>query len=268
LIAIVSILLASLPALAANKHGQQEKTARKACLSGDYAKGVTILSDLFVETKDPTYIFNQGRCFEQNRRYDDAVARFEEYLRASGDKVSSEDRAAAEKHLADCKEKVAQEHPQQFAQPEPFPVLPPSPAPVRESAPRPEPATTPAAGSLAATSQAEPGKRRWGLITAGIVSGAVGIGGVVTGLVFNSKANSLITDWESKPGSYSTSSENDQKSYKTLAWVGYGVGAACIAAGALLIGFGAQSHTNSPGDVALVPTVGPGQMGAALTGAF
>jgi hypothetical protein len=32
-----------------------------ACLSGDYTKGVAILSELFVDTKDPTYLFNQGR---------------------------------------------------------------------------------------------------------------------------------------------------------------------------------------------------------------
>jgi hypothetical protein len=268
LIVIVPILLAALPALAANKYGQQEKTARKACLSGDYAKGVTILSDLFVETKDPTYLFDQGRCFEQNRRYDDAVARFEEYLRAAGDKLDSDDRSAAEKHLADCRAKVAKDHPTQFAQPEPLPVPPPSPAPRPEPASRPEPTTNQAEGNLVATSQPEPGKRRWGLITAGIVTGAVGVGSVVTGLVFNLKADSLINDWETKPGSYSTNSEDNQKSYKTLAWVGYGVGAACIAAGSVLIGIGAQSHASSSGDVALVPTLGPGQMGAMLTGAF
>ena len=70
-----------------------------ACLSGDYTKGVAILSELFVDTKDPTYLFNQGRCFEQNRRYEDAVARFEEYLRIAEGKLDAADRAAAEKHI-------------------------------------------------------------------------------------------------------------------------------------------------------------------------
>jgi hypothetical protein len=51
----------------------QEKAARKACLTGDYATGVSILADLFVESKDPLYIFNQGRCMEQNSRYKDAI---------------------------------------------------------------------------------------------------------------------------------------------------------------------------------------------------
>lgn len=55
--------------------------ARTACLAGDYSKGATILSQLFVETKDPNYIYNQARCFEQNSRYQEALSRFQEYLR-------------------------------------------------------------------------------------------------------------------------------------------------------------------------------------------
>lgn len=80
-------VLAAAPAQAASRQ-TPEKTARKACLSGDYEKGVAILSDLFVETQDPTWIFNQARCFEQNRRYEDAIARFQEYLRAAPDLAS------------------------------------------------------------------------------------------------------------------------------------------------------------------------------------
>jgi tetratricopeptide (TPR) repeat protein len=61
----------------------KERTARTACLAGDYAKGVAILSELFVETQDAGFIYNQGRCFEQNHRYDDAISRFQEYLRVN-----------------------------------------------------------------------------------------------------------------------------------------------------------------------------------------
>jgi hypothetical protein len=269
LIVVAPILLASAPALAAKRHAQQERTARRACLNGDYSKGVAILSDLFVDTKDPTYIFNQGRCFEQNSRYEDAAARFEEYLRVAGDKASPEDRAAAEKHLADCREKVAREHPPQLAQPEPLVPPPPVVTTTPEPAVQPETATEPAAGTLAGTAPpAGPGRRRWGLITAGIITATVGVGGVVTGLVFNLKANGMVNDWETTYGSYSTNNETDQKTYKTVAWVGYGVGAACVVAGAVLIGFGVKSRTSSSASVALVPSVGPGQMGATLTGAF
>ena len=47
---VVPLLLAAPPAIAASRQAQ-ERAARKACLNGDYAKGVDILSDLFVDTK-------------------------------------------------------------------------------------------------------------------------------------------------------------------------------------------------------------------------
>lgn len=40
----------------------KEHAARKACLTGNYQKGVEILSDLYLKTKDPVFIYNQGRC--------------------------------------------------------------------------------------------------------------------------------------------------------------------------------------------------------------
>jgi hypothetical protein len=58
----------------------KERAAKKACLTGDPEKGVAILADLFIDTDDLAYIFNQGRCYEQNRRYEDAIGRFREYL--------------------------------------------------------------------------------------------------------------------------------------------------------------------------------------------
>jgi hypothetical protein len=62
--ALVTLLCAAGPAWAASKANKQAKedAARLACLNGDYGEGVAILSKLFVEHKDPTYIFNQGRC--------------------------------------------------------------------------------------------------------------------------------------------------------------------------------------------------------------
>jgi len=281
-IAVIPLFLTAVPSFAANRNAQanrtdqanrsdQERAARKACLNGDYTKGVGILSDLFVDTKDTTYIFNQGRCFEQNRRYEDAAARFEEYLTAAEGKLSAEDKAAAEKHLATCKEKLAKERGRSTIEPATVPVVPPTTytATLPEPKPSPETTTEPSAATLVQSApQQEPGQRRWGLLTAGIITGAVGVGGVVAGVVFNLKANSLINDMETKVGTYSAAKENDQKSYKTLAWVGYGVGAACVVAGAVLIGLGAKSGPTSSTDVALVPSVGPGQVGALLTGGF
>jgi hypothetical protein len=38
--------------------------AKIACGSGDTQKGVRILAELFTETNDAIWIFNQGRCFQ------------------------------------------------------------------------------------------------------------------------------------------------------------------------------------------------------------
>jgi hypothetical protein len=270
LVAILASVIVSAPASAASRDAR-ERTARKACLKGDYTKGVDLLADLFVETKDPTYIFNQGRCFEQNRRYEDAVGRFEEYLRVPDAKLSSEDRALAEKHIADCKDKLPRERADSITQPPPQPLLPPAPSSagpgndLRGSRPTPESATPIVEQPVTQPVRTE---RHTGLLAAGIVTGVVGVGAVVTGLLLNLKANQMATDMQSKPGDYSTARENDQKNYKTLSMVGYGVGAACVGAGAVLIGFGARTRAIPSGDVALWPAVGVDQVGAMLTGAF
>jgi hypothetical protein len=44
----------------------RERQAKRACMLGDTKKGVEILTDLYLDTSDATYIFNQGRCYEQN----------------------------------------------------------------------------------------------------------------------------------------------------------------------------------------------------------
>ncbi len=58
--------------------------------------------DLFVKTEDPVFIFNQGRCFEQNGHFEEAINRFLEYLRKAK-KASGQDRADTERHIADCR---------------------------------------------------------------------------------------------------------------------------------------------------------------------
>jgi hypothetical protein len=102
-------------------------------------------------------------------------------------------------------------------------------------------------------------------LTAGITTSALGVAGIVTGVVMNLKANAMVADMENQLGAYSTGKENDQKTYRTVAWVGYGVGAAGAVAGAVLIGLGLRSGTT---DVAFSPTVAPGQVGAMLAGGF
>jgi hypothetical protein len=267
-VGLAGLLLISTPALAGNKSGAanrpaREKAARKACLSGDYGKGVEILSELFVDTKDPTYLFNQGRCFEQNRRYEDAIARFQEYLRAAQGKLEESDRLSAEQHIADCKTMLPAQTPPIVATPETF-VPPPPPQPV---------VTTP--GRVVTSQPAESvdtglrpaSKAGKSLRVAGIITASIGAAGVVTGLVLNLSANAAINEMESSRDGYSPSKESSQKGLKTGALVCYGVGAGLVVTGAILYGIGVAKGAPSR-NVAVLPTVGVGHAGAAIVGAF
>lgn len=264
MLALLPVLIVSLPAFAESRQAK-ERNARKACLDGDYARGVAILSDLFLSTMDSTYIFNQGRCYEQNGRYETAIARFEEYLRSN---LTPQSRASAEKHLEDCRKNLAKERESTFTPPAPLAPPPPVPAPVVRPEPEPKPETPSVVATETAPAPAPPSERRWGLVTAGIVSGTLGVGGVVAGLVFHRKADSMVNDWEKKPDSYTSSKENTQKTYRTLAGVGYGVGAALVVTGAVLVVVGASPRAPSSSNLALTPAVGPNLAGAVLTGAF
>jgi hypothetical protein len=263
---VLSLLLLARPALGANPRAQ-EKVARKACLIGDYKQGVSILADLFVETGKAVHIFNQGRCYEQSRRYEDALAKFEEFLRAAKGRITDEERAIAEQHIADCSERLRKEHLDSPAQPPlmPTPVIEPS------SPPKSDPllaASEPAVAVVQPTSAPATGARRWGFLTAGIVTSAVGAGSAVAGIIFNLKANDAAKKVETEAGAYPASSR-DEKNFRTYAWIGYGTGAACLAAGAVMIVLGAtKTSSGSSVDLAFHPTFGPGLTGAMITGGF
>lgn len=271
--ALIIGLLVTVPALAAGKQAlqSQEQAARKACLNGDYAKGTSILSDLFIQSGgNPIFVFNQARCFEQNRRYEDAVARFEEFLRtaeASRAGLSQDDKSAAEKHIADCKRHMEQESnktssPLAQASSTPAPAIAPS-APANQSQPTDsmpfvaQPASTPTSSNS-----------RAGLRTAGIVTASVGGAALVAGILLNLHANSMASDMENNIGGYTPSKNSSHDNYVTATWVSYGVGAACVATAAVLFGIGLRSKGSASNEVAIVPAVDGHQAGLALTGSF
>jgi len=253
---------------AAASRQAQEKAARKACLAGDYGAGVDILAGLFVETKDPTHVFNQGRCFEQNRRYEDAIARFQEYLRAGGDKLGPDDTAAAEQHIKSCGELLAQER----ASTSP-PVASQPLAETAATAPQPGALRTEGTSTaVAAQGQPPPASAGRGLRIGGIIAASAGVAALAGGILFNLQANAAIKDMEAKVDGYSPGRKSDYDAYRTLSWVGYGLGAACVVTGAVLYGLGHKARTRSSSsasvEVAFVPAIGVGQVGALVKGTF
>jgi hypothetical protein len=216
----VVILVAGEPAvLAAGKPTRRakERTARRSCLSGDWAKGIDILAELFVDTHDPIYIFNQGRCFEQNHRYEDAIERFKEFLRTGETQnLKSDDKDSAEKHIASCKETLAA----QGVAAEPSGPLAPPPVTTPAVVPPPAPAPEEPAPIVAQTDSAAPAPNAGsGLRIAGIVTAAFGLATAGAGVVFNVLANNTVGDMESTLDGYAAK-KSDHDKYVTLSWVG------------------------------------------------
>jgi tetratricopeptide (TPR) repeat protein len=244
-----------------DKTKSQKDAARAACLMGDYQKGTKILVDLFIQTGDPVHIFNQGRCYEQNHRWEEAVDRFHEYLRKAP-KLDAETKAYVDKHLAESeshllKAAVVQPPPP----PSPTPSAPPH-AQVETSAPQVVHAVT---SQVTTQSVERPSEKTsgFGLRVTGIVAGGLGVAGIVAGVLLNAKVNEMASDLE-KPGKYSDSTESNRKTYEIWGWVSYGLGAACLTTGAVLYLVGHAS--TQPSSVALVPSIGPGQASAVLRG--
>jgi hypothetical protein len=263
---VVAAVLAA-PAARAESLESRERTARTSCLSGDYAKGAALLSELFVDTRNPTYIYNQGRCFEQNRRFEDAIGRFQEYLRVGRD-LGADAVSDAKKHIADCKQLLGE---QNGTAPRPEPpataagqaavVIPaPSPAAVEVGGAAVQPAAVVAAPSAPAETQGR------GLRVAGIIVGATGGAAIVAGVLLSLKANGLASDLEKLDG-YTPDKESSRKTYRNLGLVGYGVGAAGLVTGGVLYFLGLRAAATQP-SVAVSPLVVPGAVGAAMTGAF
>ena len=183
------LLIAAPNAMGANVESK-ERAAKKACLVGDVEKGVEILADLYVDTNDATYIYNQGRCFEQNGKNDQAVLRFKEYLRKAKDLPQTENDAVLKK-IDDLQsgQRAGQPAPATLVAPAaPVPAaaaIPPSaavattPAPLGITQPSPEPQESP------------PVYKRWWFWT-GI--GAVVVGGAVTGILLSKKSAAKSPD--------------------------------------------------------------------------
>jgi hypothetical protein len=98
------------------------------------------------------------------------------------------------------------------------------------------------------------------LRAAGIVTASVGAAALVAGMLLNFEYNSIV---DRLPNQYNPDDESRSHTYKTLAIVGYGAGAACLTGGALLYFFGRR-----PGQVTVFPSVATTHLGAALGGSF
>jgi hypothetical protein len=256
------LALAAAPSPTAKK---TEKEAKKACSIGAFETGVELLADLFISSGDPVYIFNQGRCYQENSRPEQAVSRFREYLRKIPDS-DIEGRAQAERHIAECQADISRHQPAPVAA-----VLPQTP---KAEVPAPAPAA-PAEVIVAQPATPKPPQDSGSsLRTAGVITATLGVVTLGTGLALTLKARSIANDMEAaseRPpeqgyGRYQESEESRRSTYATLGYVAYGVGAAAVIGGAVVYWIG-QSNSEA-GTLALAPVFSAQSAVFVLSGAF
>jgi hypothetical protein len=266
----------------------REIRARKDCLTGKFESGVALLAQLFAETGNRNFVYNQARCYEQNARADDAVNRFREYLRVAKG-ISAEDKADVERHIAECRLLQAEQDRKVTPPPSASPQLsalgtpgndPGSPAVGAAIAPQVSAAPaheTPPVGENASMDRemlvrplTHDNSGSAFRIT-GAAMGGVGIAALATGGIFSLLVKSTQDQVEADAGkrNYSSSLDSRGRSYETLQWVSYGVGAGLVLLGGAfyIVGHRAGARTESP-SIALVPGLVNGKGSLALQGRF
>jgi hypothetical protein len=235
--ALLSANLLVGPSALAAKPPSKERQAKKACLSGDYAKGVGILADLFLETNDSTFLYNQGRCYEQNVRYVEAAERFKEYLRKAPN-LGSADKAEVDKHIADCEAAAAKGQNRNQMTPEPAqPAAAPQPQPSVATTAYAAPNSAPPATTLTSPPQpaAAADEHRWQHTAKWVATGAavafLGFGVIEHATYYGKNSDYNKKDCTVDP-SGCKSLANSADSAQTLAIIGYA--AAAVATGAAI----------------------------------
>ncbi len=247
--AALTLLASSLPRpVQAQAADPRVAQARTACVAGDVAKGTRLLAELYTETNQPMWLFNQGRCFQQNAMAEQALARFKEFQRKMSDatpeviQASESASRQAKQYINELQAELA-----------------------RKSAPAPTPTPAPAAS---------PGLSRLDLVSLGL--GGVGVLALGAGVYFSFQTRSAQThadglvDPKGHPDAKDvTASQTDGQRQQKWQWISYAVAAASGATGAALYIWGHKGHSAEPkSGVALAPVYVPGGVGTALTGRF
>lgn len=238
---------------------QREADAKASCASGDVDKGVGVLARLFVDTGDQTWVYNQGRCYQQNGRAEQAINRFREYLRR-GTNIAAEDKKEVEGFIAELDAEIARRPPVEA-----------SPGP---PAPAPEPAQI-GTVRFSAVPTTEAASWSWQKKTGyGLLAGA-GVS-LVAGVIFHLQRESRAAGFiDAGCGTQDLdlrncrSLRNDVSSAQTIMTLGY-VGTAILGgAGALFLWMDAKSSGQMAGTrrkIACAPAVGG--MGMTCAGWF
>jgi hypothetical protein len=218
---------------------------------GSYER-IKILGELYAETLDPTLIYNQGRCYQQNRRPEDAIARFQEYLRKAKELPEAE-RAEVEGFIRELEAE----------------------AKARSGSPQDRSKIGEAVPSVAAA--ASHGDRGRSLRIAGLAVGSAGVVALIAAVYLSVKVASLedeVTQYarehtriEDRPALNSRLADGGR--FETWQFISYGVAAGALATGATLFVLGSRAgRSPDEASVSLVPLLGARGGGAILHARF
>jgi len=220
--------------------------ARRHCAAGRVEPGIELLARIVAETGDPNAVYNQARCYQQNGRAEEALARFQEYRRTAPG-LSAAERAELDGHIRELEAALRAR---------PVPVTPPvvAPPPAVVTAP---PAPVPVVGRSRSTR-----------LAAGMLA-AAGVLGVAGGALLGLQAKKIQSEIENQQGIAPNAVHQDRMErghrYQTLQWVSYGVGAAALA-GAAVVLVATRPHSTETAAVAVLAH--PGGAAVSLHGRF
>jgi hypothetical protein len=242
-VVLLTVAAAAATGLPARAQGPDPRAleARKKCLAGDAPGGVALLVDLYIETRESTYLYNQARCYQQNGMRGQASERFREYLRTAPDLTPS-DRQQTEAYIREL----------DSAPPATASALPPS-APAHEADQVTEP---PSAGRT--------------LRMTAMASGVAGAALVGSGLFFSARVSSLqgmVERQAASQGVVDRDTDRQARAAATWQWIGYGVGAAALAASAITYLLSRRA-TATGQTLALSPLLSPRAAGGAVRVGF
>jgi hypothetical protein len=277
--------------------------ARKACAAGKVDRGIQILAEIIVENGDANAVYNQARCYQQNGRPEQAVARFREYLRTAAE-LAPADRTQVEGYIVELEAEIETKArraaaastaaPTTTTSEEPEPAAPvPAPPPVQAIVqPAPEAHSSPgivatggqsdteaaAAEPAAEASSGNPGSLRR---TGAIAAASVGVASIAAGAYFGWKTAQVSREIENNRGPLQFAELERMmargRQNAGLQWAGYGVGVAALAAAAALVywdpGAGASREIAGSASAAkrrqfiILPTVQPTAAGGVASGA-
>jgi hypothetical protein len=206
--------------------------ALTACASGQVAKGIDVLATLYAETRNPSFVFNQARCYQQNGQLEKSRERFREYLRV-GKNEPPADIQRAEGFIKELDRELALQR---------------------------------------AVQDARPQERRYrgALRTTSIVLAATGVAaigaGALLGVQMKQKEDQIARQFEpNRPGGPDNAQVSDLVAQgtrlETWQYISYGVGVAALAGAATTFGLSGWTFRD---EVTVTPVLAGDHMGGTV----